>query len=175
VHSAEGPSALSSSLNKENVMADVIHIADKKLREMNAPPDGGVTNVLSGQLFKEMREENGILRRQIAAEFKVSVSTVERWENSYQTPVDVATLGEKISYIRLKDPNFKLGKNLCFRRFPIGIAREILELNIDQIAKRYGLSASQWKKIECHERPIEKEILEKLESDIRFSIVGDCI
>jgi transcriptional regulator with XRE-family HTH domain len=156
------------------LMLNVIDINDLKLdREFEGKSRIGSPKV-SGEKLKFLREKLKILRRQLAQQLKVSVATIERWENSDVTPLSEDDVDLALSVIRVDDKLFADGRNLCFGRTPIRLIREMLDYTQAEFAIRYGYSLSHWKKIENHERSLDKKIIAELENEVRQMLVGEC-
>jgi ribosome-binding protein aMBF1 (putative translation factor) len=153
---------------------DVINLHDHRVRKSIISAGSGQPN-MSGDALKAMRKESGVLKRQMAAGLAVSVATIERWEQSDVVPLTDTVVANVITNIRLADPKFEAGKNLCFGRFPMRVAREILELSMEQMAVKYQYSVSQWKKIESHERKINSDVLKDIEEDVRGVFFDECL
>ena len=155
-------------------MSDVIDITERKVDREFASRLSQVKVKVTGSYLKQRREDLKILRRQLAQQIRVSIGTIERWELSPYAPLSEDELEFALAQIRLDDKSFLDGRNLCFGRTPIRLAREMLDMTQSEAAAKYDLSLNMWKKIENHERKLNPKIIQQFENEIRMIFVGTC-
>jgi transcriptional regulator with XRE-family HTH domain len=153
-------------------MTEVIDLSERRERRTFLQAGFGAEASLSGPELQRLRNEDGIHQRQLAAQLNVSVETINRWEKSDVVPISALKLDEALTYIRLHDLKFEMGRNLCFGRFPLRYARDVLNLTQAEMAMRHGYSLSMWRKIESHERSVPPSVLASIENEIRSIVVG---
>lgn len=66
-------------------------------------------------------------------------------------------------------PPDKLG-NLLFGRYRLRLARELLELDVSSISRRYDVSPHTWRKYEDGARRLPNEMKLAIEEDIRSEV-----
>lgn len=143
-------------------MSKLIKLSDSK----NAP----VTRT-----FKEIRADYNLSRAQAAIAMGVSRASIENWERKPCTNIDDVAISAKfLKYSKEQDITQKVGRNLIFDRYPLRMAREILELKAGDIAHKYGYSESAWKKFEGNGRPLNVNTMRKLENDVRVAFLSCC-
>lgn len=120
------------------------------------------------------RKHYGLTLTQAAKALNLSATQLEREELRPRPTIDMVQATQAFSGFVLNDADGKLGKNLLYSSMPIRVARDILGENVEQIAKRYDISPSQWKKMECHARKMPQSLIEQIESDIRKSFSALC-
>lgn len=58
-------------------------------------------------------------------------------------------------------------QNLIFGTYRFGIAKELLELSVNQCAKKYGVSMNYWLECEKNKRRVDHVMLHQIEEEIR--------
>ena len=129
--------------------------------------------------FKEIRRDFGLSRAEAAVALGVSRASIENWERKPCTKHDDAMITAKFQKFVLEHPADESGKrvagrNLLFGRYPLRMAREVLELTTEAIAAKYGYSASAWKKFEGNGRPLNSAVMSQLEADVRDAFLSSC-
>lgn len=125
--------------------------------------------------FKEIRAEFDLSRTQAAEALGMSRASIDHWERKKYTARNEVELKEKFqAYIDIHDGAPKGGRNLVFNKFPLRMAREILEKSVAEMAEKYGYSESAWAKFEGNGRPLKAEIKEQLERDVRAAFMESC-
>lgn len=125
--------------------------------------------------FKEIRADFTLSRAQAAVALGVSRASIENWERKPCTRHDDATITEKFQkFVIEHGKNDEVGRNLIFGRYPLRMAREILELKVGEIADKYGYSESAWKKFEGNGRPLKAKIIQAVEHDVRDTFLSCC-
>jgi len=144
-------------------MSKLIYLSDSK----NAPKT---------RTFKEIRADFTLNRAQAAVALGVSRASIENWERKPCTRHDDATITEKFQKFVLEHgEDEEIGRNLIFGRYPLRMARELLELKVGKIAEKYGYSESAWKKFEGNGRPLKAETMLALERDVRDAFLSCCL
>lgn len=119
--------------------------------------------------FRTLRTELGLTRAQAAIAMGASPATIENWErNPDSGPNEVTATNKMQTFIRENGDDATVGKNLLFGHYPLRLARELLEVSIEDIANQYGYKKSAWQRFEGNSRPLNKDILLKVESDVQF-------
>jgi DNA-binding XRE family transcriptional regulator len=153
----------------------VVYFNDHRVRKAMKLEKLAPGEALIGNELKLLRQEHNVRRRQLAVSLEVSVGTIERWEGLETfVPISRTALSNAITLICARDPSFESGRNLCFGRFSMRTAREIFGLSIEEMAKKYDYSVSQWKKIEGHERTLKPKIIREIELEIQELLKAQC-
>lgn len=143
-------------------MSKIIKLSDSK----NAPQT---------RTFKEIRTDFGLSRAQAALALDVSRASIDNWERKPCTNLDDVKITANFQTFAAKHGDDEgLVRNLIFGRYPLRMAREILELKVAEVADKYGYSESAWKKFEANGRPLKAEIMQELERDVRAAFISCC-
>jgi DNA-binding transcriptional regulator YiaG len=108
-----------------------------------------------------------------ASALATTSANVEHWEAN-------PGLGPQEDLVRASFEDYKhSGKrgersNLIFGTYPLKLAREILGLNIDEIAASHGYKRSMWQKFESNDRELDRGVLLRLEDDVREHFLAAC-
>lgn len=118
--------------------------------------------------FRSLRKELGLTRTQAAIAMGTSPATIENWERGDSPgPNEVTATNALQTFLRENGDDAGIGKNLLFGHYPLRLARELLEIPVEEIAKRYGYKKSAWQSFEGNRRPLKPGVLEKIEEDVR--------
>lgn len=125
--------------------------------------------------FMKLRESFGLTRNQAATAMGTSVATIEYWElNPLKGPDELTATNTLQDFVRENGISFSEDKNLLYGHYPLKIARDLLSLSIDEIAKRYGYKKDAWQSFESNRRPLKREIICEIESDVRSHFNNLC-
>lgn len=111
---------------------------------------------------------------QAAKALRLSPTQVERDELRETPQLDVRRAEQAFEVFIATNNLMKDGKNLLFGYMPLRVARDVLDMPVDEIAKKYRMSPSQWRKMECHARTLETSLLDEIEKDIVSHFDGLC-
>ena len=143
-------------------MSKIVNITDAK-------------GAASTRSFQDIRAEFNLSRTQAAEALGMSRASIDNWERKSYTARNEVELKEKFqAYLDETNGDPKRGRNLIFNRFPLRMAREIMELTVAQMAEKYGYSESAWKKFEGNGRPLSAEVKTALEKDVRTKFMESC-
>ncbi len=120
------------------------------------------------------RKEYGLSLSQAAVALGMSPTQVERDELRAKPTVDVNQARQAFEVFIATHLGSGAGKNLLFGQMPLRVARDILGMSVAQIAARHGMSESQWRKMECHARLLEKPVLDQIQQAILEHFDGLC-
>lgn len=120
------------------------------------------------------RREYGLSLLQGAKALNISASELEKCEASSSLIFSLEEVRRKFEEFFVTN-GASSGKNLVFRIYPMRVAREILDLPLPVMARKYGYKVESWKKIESNARPISEHIMKIIETDVRehFSKICD--
>jgi transcriptional regulator with XRE-family HTH domain len=126
-----------------------------------------------GAQFREARREYGLSLSQAAAALGVSPATVENWE---KLGTDKLRPGDaKAAYgVATQEATAAGGNNVIFGCYPLRLARQLLQLDLDQIAAEFGYTRNAWLKLEANARFLPREKLLDLEQRIRTKLASVC-
>jgi len=124
--------------------------------------------------FKRLRQEHDLSTTQIAKAMGVSTATIEAWERGLNSPPYVKVLEARVAEFARAFPSKQKGRNLLFGYYPLRLARELLALDVGQMAARFGYSKSSWTKIEANFRTIPAEKLAEIEEFVRIRLAEVC-
>ena len=131
------------------------------------------TKTSSNALYKA-RKEYDLSLAQAAVALGLSATQVERDELRDSPVTDVGNARQAFEVFCATDKSGSAGKNLLFGYMPLRVSRDIFCLSVEDIAARFGMSASQWRKMECHARAMDMEMLESIEKEIISHFEGLC-
>lgn len=122
--------------------------------------------------LRGIRNEYGLSLLQAAIALRISASALEDLERSGDPKMG----GEEIRrrYELFVGTNAPEGKNLIFGHYPLRMAREILGVSVEEIAAANGYTANTWKRIEANARPLRRDILQKIECQVRDKFKAVC-
>ena len=124
--------------------------------------------------FKRLRQDHDLSITQMAEAMEVSTATIEAWERGLNSPPYVRVLEERVAEFARAFPSKQQGRNLLFGCYPLRLARELLALDVEQMAGRFGYSKSSWTKIEANFRTIPPEKLAEIEEFVRIRLAEVC-
>ena len=123
-----------------------------------------MATVLEFPALRQVRKHAKLSLTQGASALGVAPSTLDAWERGNNSQVDVATAAAAYQQYKVDTESVRgAGKNMLFGCFPMRVARDILELEVGEIAAEFGYSPSFWSKIEANARCASPEIIEELE------------
>jgi transcriptional regulator with XRE-family HTH domain len=134
--------------------------------------ENGVPDKRRSQI-NAIRREYGLSLLQGATALNISASELERLEGDKSYAPNIEEFACKFENFIMTSGG-TAGNNLLFRTYPMRVAREILNLSVSQIAKRYGYTAESWKKIEANARPIDLAKIKLIENDVRDQFSSVC-
>lgn len=120
------------------------------------------------------RKHYGLTLSQAAAALRMTATQVERDELRAVPSTDLAKACRAFGVFVATNPTGNNGKNLLLQQVPVRTLRDVQGISVESIAGRYGVSASQWRKYECHARELPVELREQLEADLLSSFAGVC-
>lgn len=125
--------------------------------------------------LRRARHENGLSLTQAASALSVSTSTLDSWECGAKTTICARAADAAYGKYRVDTENTQhRGKNVLFGCFPMRIARDLLECDVEEIAAEVGLSLPYWRKIEANARVAPPHVIETLEGRIRAKMASVC-
>jgi transcriptional regulator with XRE-family HTH domain len=125
--------------------------------------------------FRPARQKYGLTLTQAASALGITPSVLDAWERGGDAQIDPAMAAAAFEkYAENTEALRTSGKNLLFGCFPMRVARDLLQLEIKQIAAEFGYSPSYWSKIEANARAAPPEIIEQIESRIRDTMGELC-
>lgn len=132
--------------------------------------------VVLGAQLRRKREAAELTLAQAATALGISPITLDGWEQGRKpqiTPHDAEQLFQKFR----SDTNAcrKAGNNLLFGVFPVRIAREILQLSLEGMAREVGYSVSSWSKMEANARIVPKDKMEQIEARVADAWSAACM
>jgi len=119
------------------------------------------------------RREYGLTVLEAAEALGISAHIVEREERGEDCRFSDRSIKSKFEYFVASIAKGE-GKNLIFHSFPLRVAREILGLEIEEMAAKYGCSKSHWKKLEANYRKLTADKLDQIEQDVRSCFLAVC-
>lgn len=132
-----------------------------------------MATVLQLPAYRRARQKFGLALTQAASALGVTPSAVETWERGASAPISVdAAEAAYAAYAENTEALRSAGKNVLFGCFPMRVARDILQLDVEEIAAEFGFSQSYWTKIEANARCAPQHVIETLEQRVR-STMGD--
>lgn len=102
-----------------------------------------------------------------ASALGIAPSTLDAWERENSPQIDVEAAA--VAYAKYKIDTASMrgaGKNMLFGCFPMRVARDILELEVGEIAAEFGYSPSFWTKIEANARCAPPDVIKELEQRV---------
>ena len=124
--------------------------------------------------LRAVRSEYGLSLLQAAVALGISASAVEEMER-HGDDVFAPEMVRRKYELFVGTTNFGVGKNLLFDTYPLRMARELLDLSIDEMASRFGYKPSSWKRIEMNARPLHPDILARIEAEVRHKLSSVCL
>ena len=125
--------------------------------------------------FRRARRKYGLTLTQAASALGVTPSAVEAWERGGEAAIDAEAAGEAYAlYAENTETLRAAGKNMLFGCFPMRVARDILQLDVNSIAAEFGYSPSYWTKIEANARCAPPHVVEILEQRIKETMGELC-
>lgn len=120
--------------------------------------------VLLGRQLRRKREEARLTLAQAATALGISPITLDGWEQGRKPQISAEDAARAYDQFR-RDTNDcrKAGNNLIFGVFPVRIARDILELSLEEMAQELGYSTSSWSKMEANARIVPADKLAEIE------------
>lgn len=112
---------------------------------------------------KEIRKEYGLSLLEAAIALGLSASALEGMERAPLTSEE--SLRRK--YELFCGTRSSSGKNLIFGHYPLRVAREILQLTVDEMAARFGYTGNSWRRIEANARPLSADTIRAIERQVR--------
>lgn len=126
-----------------------------------------------GEHLREIRKEFTFSLAQAAAALGVSASTVENWERIGSDKITSGGMRRAYS-IFAEDSNWVSGNNLVFGCYSIRLARQLLELDVTEMAGEFGYTKSAWLKIEANARVLSRDKIAEIESRVRVRLAAIC-
>jgi transcriptional regulator with XRE-family HTH domain len=123
--------------------------------------------VLSGRQLRRKREEARLTLAQAATALGISPITLDGWEQGRKP--QISPEDAECAYVQFRrDTNNcrKAGNNLLFGVFPVRIARDILDLSLEEMASELGYSASSWSKMEANARIVPADKIAAIETKV---------
>ena len=125
--------------------------------------------------LRKARRDSGLSLTQAASALGISTATLESWEGGKKSQVDPAFAASTYNdYVVNTKAAEHCGKNVLFGCFPMRVARDILELEIEEIASEFNFSASSWRKIEANSRFAPDCVIVELERRIGLRMSDLC-
>ena len=123
--------------------------------------------------LKTIRAQYGLNKVEAAKALSVSAATIENWERD---PTNAPSLNDLTNRFQLYCSTAKTEPvgNLLFGEFPLKTARTLLGLSAEQMAAKYGFSASTWLKFETNHRALRSEVLLDVEATVRERFLAAC-
>jgi transcriptional regulator with XRE-family HTH domain len=112
-----------------------------------------------------LRLRYGFTLVEAGAALERTATQVERLENG-RTTLDHSA-EEIIQIFEEFSKSDYVSHSRLFLRFPLRIARYILGLSVEEIARKYRTSPSQWRKLECEARDLTPSLRSRIEKDIQ--------
>lgn len=122
--------------------------------------------------LRDIRAEYGLTILEAARALDLAASAVEQLERDEGPDISPEQVRQK--YELYAATNNSDARNLIFGHYPLRMARELLGLNIEQMAERYGYKTSSWKRIEANARPLRPGLLEEIEDQVRTRFTAIC-
>lgn len=117
--------------------------------------------------LRQARQAHKLSLTQAASALGVSPSTLDSWERGNKSQIDAQKADDLYAtYIQNTKEARRIGKNVLFGCFPLRVARDILEQDINDMASEFGVSASYWTKFEANARCAPAPVIEELERRI---------
>ena len=125
--------------------------------------------------FRRARQRFELTLTQAASALTVTPSVVEAWERGAEAAICVEAAEKAYArYVENTEALRTAGKNMLFGCFPMRVARDILQMDIDGIASLFAYSPSYWAKIEANARCAPPHVIETLEQRIRDTMGELC-
>ncbi|HEU0098703.1 MAG TPA: helix-turn-helix domain-containing protein [Allosphingosinicella sp.] len=123
--------------------------------------------VLLGRKLRGKREEARLTLAQAATALGISPITLDGWEQGRKPQISADDAERAYDRFRRDTNNCrKAGNNLIFGVFPVRIARDILELSLEEMAQELGYSASSWSKMEANARIVPADKIAQIETRV---------
>jgi transcriptional regulator with XRE-family HTH domain len=120
------------------------------------------------QKVYNLRNEYGLTLTQAAEALSISTGNLENIEQGRKNVVEFTLSDiENLYEDYLSISGLYTDKNLLFNTYPLRVARDILELTIEEFAELNGYKLESWKKIESHRRKLPKEKIREIEKSVR--------
>lgn len=125
--------------------------------------------------IKRIRLEFALPLVEAATVLGISASTLEREEAKTDASLNYNDVARKYElHVASADGKQKRRGNLIFGSLPLKVARHILDLSIEQMARRQGYSLGHWKKIETNFRSISDERIRGIEQEVKAEFENLC-
>jgi len=126
--------------------------------------------------LRKSRQAQGLSLTQAAGALGIAPATLDSWEHGNKAQIDAEVAAKAYSeYAADTEAVRNAGKNLLFGAFPMRVARDILELDIKEIAAEFGYAQSYWAKIEANARCARPEVIDELEQRIAARMSALCL
>ncbi len=121
--------------------------------------------------LRAVRQEYNISLLQFALVLETPCSQVQIWEVQPPSSLSENEVRLKIEVYLHSGRDVRRDNNVLFGVYPISIARQLLLLSLEEIAKLCGYTSNSWKKIEANTRPVRHEVMNLLEELIKTKLV----
>lgn len=135
-----------------------------------------VDSVTIGRQLRRRRESAGLTMAQAAISLGISPITLDGWEQGRKPQISPEDADLSFTKFR-SDTNAcrRAGNNILFGVFPIRIARDILQLSLEDMANEFGYSSSSWSKMEANARIVPKDKLKQIETQVAEAWSAACM
>lgn len=116
---------------------------------------------------RAVRVKHGLSIIQLAKVMGTNAANVEIWEAHPQIGPSLAEVRKRIKAYVNSGTGINLDNNVLFGVYPLHVARSLLQMRIEEIAKNNDYKKHSWEKLESNTRVAPESLLRKLEEEIR--------
>ena len=127
-----------------------------------------------GKGLRDIRKQFGLSLAQAASAADVSPATIENWERSGGSSISPEQLSERYAAYCARSSLSRGGNNLVFGCYPLRLARQLLEVDVEELAREFGYSSSSWLKLEANVRTLPSAKIAALEEKLRQKLAQVC-
>lgn len=115
---------------------------------------------------RALRNKYNLSVLQFAKAVDRSPGAIEAWEQGRRTPKEQRWIKDRLRKYRSSGLDVSLDNNLLFGTFEFGLARQLLQKDLIEIAREHGYRRSAWQSFEMNRRAVHAPLREKLEEQI---------
>jgi transcriptional regulator with XRE-family HTH domain len=119
--------------------------------------------------LRALRKNAGLNLLQAAEALGTSASAIEKMEGQV-TAIRTAEEIETSYRLFLEKSSDADSKNLIFGLYPLRIGRELLQLSLEEMARKYNYTPNTWRRIESKARPLSVTVIAKIEDEVRAKL-----
>ena len=121
---------------------------------------------VAGVDLRRLRKKYNLSLNEAGVALGKSAITLDLWECRDTSVLSLNDIESAYQAHRERNP-LPIATNSLFGHLPLRVARVILKLSLEEMARKYGFSKAPWTKFEAEARTLCGPVKEKVEADVR--------